>query len=46
MITYVGLVQRVLDVTTGRSEVGEVHHGNEIEDVVEMTGIISPRQVQ
>jgi hypothetical protein len=44
VITDVRLVQRVGNVATGGGEVGKIHHCDEVEVVVEVTGIISTRQ--
>ena len=44
MITNVGLVQRVLNVHTGRGEVGEVHHCHEVEVAFKVAGIVPARQ--
>ena len=43
VISDVGLVQRVGDVTTGRSEVSEVHHRYVVKVVVEVTGVVTAR---
>lgn len=40
MVTDIGLVQRVLDVGTGRGEVSEVHDGHEIEAVIDLADVV------
>jgi hypothetical protein len=42
MVTDAGLVQRVLDVDTGGGEVGEVHHGREVEVALEVVSVVTP----
>lgn len=43
VIVHVALVQRMIDVSPSRREVGEVHHHHEVEVAVEVTGVVSPR---
>ena len=40
VVTDVGLVERVLDVAAGGGEVGEVHHGREVEVALKVPGVV------
>ena len=42
VISDVGLVERVLDITAGGGEVGEVHHGREVEIALKVAGVVAP----
>jgi len=44
VITDICLVQRVLNVHTGRGEVSEVHYRHEVEVAFKVAGIIPARQ--
>jgi hypothetical protein len=42
MILHVGLMQWMVDVTTGSGEVVEVHHSHEVKIPFEVSGVIAP----
>lgn len=44
VITDICLVQRVLNVDTGRGEVSEVHYCHEVEVAIKVAGIVPARQ--